>query len=135
MKIEGVVKDAADKSPLGGITVRIVNNGTTLTGALTDDQGKFMIRDVPYTNGMSIAFSSIGYANQAKPVPNQDSAVFLISLKSSDAVFESSPIKPKGETTYDVSKKRPMLFPFAISVAVVGLLSITGYLLYTKYTK
>lgn len=72
--ISGVVIDSASNKPVDYATITLLEAGQTKTinGALTDDKGRFTVKDVPYGN-YHILVNFIGY---------QQKEIKAISLKS-----------------------------------------------------
>jgi hypothetical protein len=61
--IRGRVLDLDTKSPLPGVTIRVLNNADALMGSSTDLNGYYEIKNVP-TGRLSLSASFIGYKTQ-----------------------------------------------------------------------
>lgn len=65
--LHGFVKEKADQSPMGYVTVTIKNENTKIVGgSISDDKGAFVLDSVPAGN-LTIEFSFMGYQTVIKP--------------------------------------------------------------------
>lgn len=78
-RITGVVKDAADKSPLPGVTISIEKS---TRGVITDVDGTFSLEDVPEDGNLVISY--VGYESITIPVAEKSFFDIELFQKSSD---------------------------------------------------
>ena len=80
--IKGVVVDSLTQEPLPSATVYV--NGTT-QGAITDNDGRFELKDVSFP--ATVVFSFVGYQTQAVDF-DRNPGTLTINLKTNDELPE-----------------------------------------------
>lgn len=70
--ITGKVTDKGSAEPLPYVTVTVKDNGTVVTGAITDDNGDFAVKNLPLKN-YTVEFQFMGYKTSVMPVNLSDS--------------------------------------------------------------
>lgn len=99
--VRGVVMDAASGEPLSYVTVKVQE---TKTGAVTNDQGEFEIKDLP-VGRYTIEASSVGYTPtilQEVLVSSNKDVSLEISIKENINTLDNVIVRPR------VSKEMPL---------------------------
>lgn len=105
--IEGTVKDSVTDQPMGYVTVSIhqIQDSALVTGAITDFEGHFIIKDLSIAGSFLLKYSFIGYQSRFFKLDGSKN-MGEIKLRPDEEVLKTLEIvADKPPVTYEIDKK------------------------------
>ncbi len=102
--VRGTLRDEVSQTPLPGATVRVLREGQTPLGAVTDAKGEFTITDVPLGR-QTVRISSVGYEDLSLPnVTVTAGKEVVLQLTLTEAVTKLNEVVVVADRKDDASK-------------------------------